>query len=121
MFKFQVYVIPRAREVGQKWLTSFFYTIFAFFIALPQVIKCKPELLLVNGPGTCLPVVLATRLCIFLRIFPQAKIVFVESICRVKTLSMSAKILWYFLDSIIVQWPELALKFPGTSYIGKFS
>ena len=114
--------IPRAREVGQSWFTSLFYTLFAFMKILPLVFNFQPQLLLVNGPGTCVPVVIATWLLSRFRfIRPHTKIVFVESICRVKTLSMSAKLIWYFVDTVIVQWPELALKHKGSEYIGKFS
>ena len=48
------------------------------------------------------------------------KIVFVESLCRVQTLSLTGKILQYFADEVLVQWPDLALKYPRTKYIGKF-
>jgi len=117
---FKTFEIPRAREVGQNWLTSFFYTIYAFFCCLSLILTEKPQLLLVNGPGTCVPIVLATRLLNLCRLF-KTQIVFVESICRVKTLSLSAKILMKLRisDVIIVQWPELALKYPQTRYIGK--
>ena len=118
---FQSYEIPRAREVKQTWISSFFFTIYAFLVSIPLIIKIKPNIVLVNGPGTCLPVILATWCCCFIRIIPKAKIVYVESICRVKTLSLTAKMSWYFVDSIIVQWPEMALNYKGTTYIGKFS
>merc|ERR1712223_177686 len=59
--------IPRAREVGQNWFTSLFYTIYAFMKILPLVLNFQPQLLLVNGPGTCVPVVLATWLFSLLR------------------------------------------------------
>ena len=117
---FKTFEIPRAREVGQNWLTSFFYTIYAFLCCLSLILTEKPQLILVNGPGTCVPIVLATRLLNLCRLF-KTQIVFVESICRVKTLSLSAKILMKLRlsDVIIVQWPELALKYPQTRYIGK--
>jgi beta-1,4-N-acetylglucosaminyltransferase len=51
----------------------------------------------------------------------RSKIIYVESICRVSTLSMSAKILTYFADEILVQWPELAVKFPKSKYIARFT
>ena len=50
----------------------------------------------------------------------HCKIVFVESLCRVQTLSLTGKILQYFADEVLVQWPDLALKYPRTKYIGKF-
>lgn len=49
----------------------------------------------------------------------DTKIVYVESICRVETLSLSAKLLYPFADSLIVQWPELLTKYPRCKYIGR--
>ena len=48
------------------------------------------------------------------------KIVFVESLCRVKTLSLTGKILQFLADEVLVQWEDLASKYPRTKYIGKF-
>ena len=117
---FKTIEIPRAREVGQNWITSFFYTIYAFLCCLTFIFTEKPKLVLINGPGTCVPIVLATRLLNMCRFF-KTQVVFVESICRVQTLSLSAKLLMKLriVDVIIVQWPELALKYPQTKYIGK--
>ena len=117
---FQTFEVPRGREVGQSWFTAFFFTIYVFLCCLSIIWRTRPNLVLVNGPGTCVPIVLATRLLNVCRLF-KTQIVFVESICRVKTLSMSAKLLMTFkmLDVIIVQWPELALKYLDTKYIGK--
>ena len=85
-----------------------------------MILRKRPKLVLVNGPGTCVPIVLATRLLSLFGLF-KTQIVYVESICRVKTLSLSAKLLMTLriLDVIIVQWPELAIKYPKTKYIGK--
>ena len=49
----------------------------------------------------------------------KTEIVFVESAHLVRTFSLSAKILMKLriLDVIIVQWPELALKYSQTGYI----
>ena len=82
--------------------------------------KKRPRLVLVNGPGTCVPIVLAARFLSLFGVF-KTQIVYVESICRVKTLSLSTKLLMTLrtLDMIIVQWPELAIKYPKTKYIGK--
>ena len=84
------------------------------------------DLLLVNGPGTCVPVVLvvwALNLAKCLAGIPanrRAKIIFVESICRVKTLSLTGKILLRFADHVLVQWPDLAVKYPSVKYIDRF-
>jgi len=49
-------VIPRSREVGQSWLTSNFTTLRALAPAAVILLCRRPRLLLVNGPGTCIPV-----------------------------------------------------------------
>lgn len=49
------------------------------------------------------------------------KIVFVESIARVQTLSLSGKILYHLrlADLILVQWPVLQHKYPRTQFCGR--
>jgi beta-1,4-N-acetylglucosaminyltransferase len=49
----------------------------------------------------------------------RPKIVFVESICRVQSLSLTGKILQYLPVHILVQWPQLTKLSPKTEYIGK--
>ena len=58
---------------------------------------------------------------IFLQIitFGGVKVIYVESICRVETLSLSAKLLYYLADHLLVQWPSLQAKYPRTQYIGR--
>lgn len=41
----------------------------------------------------------------------HAKLVFVESACRVKSLSLSGKIMYHIADSFIVQWPQLQTQY----------
>lgn len=44
-----------------------------------------------------------------------------ESICRVKDLSLSGKLLYPICDLILVQWKELQEKYSKTEYIGLLS
>lgn len=46
-------------------------------------------------------------------------LVFVESICRVKTLSLSGKIMYYIADHFLVQWKQLQINFPNSIYLGR--
>ena len=55
-----------------------------------HVIKYKPAVLLVNGPGVCIPVCLGAVLLNLLGY--RCAIVFVESICRVRKLSLSGRL-----------------------------
>ena len=48
------------------------------------------------------------------------RIVFVESLCRVRSLSLTGRLLQHLADRALVQWPELAVQHPATQYIGRF-
>lgn len=49
----------------------------------------------------------------------RPKVIFVESICRVETLSLTGKILQYLPVHILVQWPQLTERYPKCQYIGR--
>uniref|UniRef100_A0A5F8HFX5 UDP-N-acetylglucosamine transferase subunit ALG14 n=1 Tax=Monodelphis domestica TaxID=13616 RepID=A0A5F8HFX5_MONDO len=76
------------------------------------------SLVLCNGPGTCVPICASALLLGILGI-KKVIIVYVESICRVETLSLSGKILYHFSDYFIVQWPALKGKYPKSVYLGR--
>jgi len=73
-----------------------------------------------NGPGTALPVIwilLLNRIILLRRKF---KLIFIESFCRVKTLSASGLILYHMrvCDKFVVHWEEQAKKFKRSVYQG---
>uniref|UniRef100_A0A7S2HDE1 UDP-N-acetylglucosamine transferase subunit ALG14 n=1 Tax=Octactis speculum TaxID=3111310 RepID=A0A7S2HDE1_9STRA len=111
--------IPRSREVGESWIRSLMKTAYACAWAVAIVIRKRPQLIICNGPGTCLPICLAA---FGLRTFflSDVRIVFCESFCRVKTLSLTGKIFYNFrvVDRFVVQWPALQKRFPRAEYIG---
>ncbi|EKE42584.1 hypothetical protein ENUP19_0083G0006 [Entamoeba nuttalli] len=104
--KYNVHQIPRSRKVGQSYFTSIFTTLYAIFVCIGMVLKIRPEVLLCNGPGTCVPVCIC---CWFLNLFQRKKtrIVYLESVCRVTTLSLTGKILKFIADIFVIQWEEL--------------
>jgi len=110
--------IPRARNVLQSYITAVLSTLIAIFYSFPIAFTSSPDLLLCNGPGTCIPICFW---CFVLKFFwiKDIKIVYVESICRVQTLSLSASILYFVADHILVQWPQLKKAYPRTEYIGR--
>ncbi|GJE95471.1 glycosyltransferase family 1 protein [Phanerochaete sordida] len=106
--------IPRARRVHQPLLTTPFSSAVslaacAYHVALAPLLTGRPfaDVLLVNGPGTCVMLCLAVYLNRFLGL-PSPKLIYVESFARVKRLSLSGKILKPFVDRFLVQWPDLA-------------
>lgn len=56
--------------------------------------------------GTCLPLCLAGYALRFLGV-KRVKVVFVESFCRVQSLSLTGRLLYYLADRFVVQWPGL--------------
>jgi hypothetical protein len=49
-------LICRSRQVGQSYITSFFTTIWAILFSFKLVWSYQPDIILANGPGTCLPI-----------------------------------------------------------------
>lgn len=73
---------------------------------------------LCNGPGTCVPLCAAGLLLGILGM-KKVLIVYVESICRVQTLSLTGRILYPVSDYFFVQWPTLRDKYPKSIFLGR--
>ena len=115
---FEVRRISRARNVRQSWLSTPLTTAWSIIKTMLLVLRNQPDLILCNGPGTCIPVCIWGFLLKLLYV-KETRIVYVESICRVKHLSLSGRLLYYFADVLVVQWPRLKEKYPRTTYLGK--
>lgn len=115
-----VEVIPRSREVGQSYITSVFTTLYSLQTAARMVLRHRPQLVLVNGPGTCIPVC-AIAFISRLLLLSDCRILYVESIARVRKLSLSGYILYFsrMADQFYVQWPELQARYPRSTYAGR--
>ncbi len=113
-------MIPRARKVLQSYFTSIFTTLVAIFSSFTIVLRFRPDLVLCNGPGTCIPICFWTYLLKFF-FLKETRVVYVESLCRVKRLSLSGLLLYYLYlaDHVFVQWPHLKDLYPRTRYIGR--
>lgn len=117
---YEIIRIKRSRHVGQSYLTSVLTTLQSIWQCIPLVYRLQPDLILCNGPGTCVPICLiAFMLKVFCAISIQCKIVFVESFCRVKTVSLSGRILIWIADCFVVQWPQLVQFSPKTRFFGR--
>ncbi|WOG85020.1 hypothetical protein DCAR_0104206 [Daucus carota subsp. sativus] len=112
--------IYRSREVGQSYVTSIGTTIYAVAHALLLMMKIKPEVILCNGPGTCIPL---CAIAFFFKVLGMnwSSIFYIESIARVKRLSLSGIILYklHMADQLFVQWPQLQRKYPRAHYVGR--
>lgn len=108
--------IPRSREVGQSYVSSLFTTLYALTYSIWLVYKTNPDLLLTNGPGTAIPLCFSA---FFLQLLlgRETHIVFVESFCRVQSLSMTGKLVYLICSRFLVQWPNLVKKYPRCEHI----
>lgn len=106
--EYEIVAITRSRHVQQSYLTSVFTTLVAIGNSIPVVLRSRPDLILTNGPGTCVPICLVAFMAKVFFINRNCKIVFIESFCRVKSLSLSGRILFWITDLFVVQWPGLA-------------
>ncbi|CAI0413770.1 unnamed protein product [Linum tenue] len=111
--------IYRSREVGQSYITSIGTTLIAIAHALWLMLRIRPEVILCNGPGTCVP------LCVIAFLFKVvgirwSTIFYIESIARVKKLSLSGLLLYKLriADQFFVQWPQLQRKYTRSQYVG---
>lgn len=128
---YNIAVVPRARKIHQPLLTtpiSALYCLWASFIPLlraPPLLPNQtptspyeaaaadlPDMIITNGPATAVIVILASLILRFFNIKGantrgKCKTVYAESFARVKTLSLSGKLLVKVVDRFLVQWEEL--------------
>lgn len=116
--QFTISQIPRSREVHQSWSSTVVSTVNALRYSLPLVFRLRPDMVLCNGPGTCVPLCVAGLLLGILGM-KKVLIVYVESICRVQTLSLTGKILYPISDYFFVQWSTLRDKYPKSLFLGR--
>jgi beta-1,4-N-acetylglucosaminyltransferase len=159
---YDIVTIPRARQIHQSLLSTPWSALLCLWHCVSVLMgthsdqrrrrqtspsgKGKPrypDLILTNGPGTGVCVILASFVLLFAgfggpsspaialhgedstRIYlqwqhsGQMRTIFIESWARVKTLSLSGKILLPLVDRFLVQWPELKGKGGGKAeYVG---
>jgi beta-1,4-N-acetylglucosaminyltransferase len=110
---------PNSIQLAKKEKTYFIkcparnpiYFIINFFQSIKIFLKEKPDLIISTGADVAL------NTCIIGKIFGK-KIIFIESFARIKELSLTGKIIYKFADLFLVQWKELAKKYPKAVYGG---
>ncbi|RZR86989.1 hypothetical protein BHM03_00014295 [Ensete ventricosum] len=111
--------IYRSREVGQSYIISIGTTLIATAHALWLVIRIRPQVIICNDPGTCIPLC-ASGFPFKLLGLGWSHIFYIESIARVRKLSQSGLLLYKSLlaDQFYVQWPQLQKKYPRAHSVG---
>lgn len=68
--------------------------------------------------GTCIPIIASVLLLRFLGVHTDSNVVFCESFARVKSLSLTGRLLYYVVDEFVVHWPQLQAQYPKTRHLG---
>jgi UDP-N-acetylglucosamine:LPS N-acetylglucosamine transferase len=79
--------------------------------SLKVVIKERPDVVITTGS---LPLAMV---CLFAKL-SGARIVWIDSIANIERLSMSGRMVRYFVDLFLTQWVELAHKYKNVEYVG---
>lgn len=82
------------------------------FLAWKVVGAYKPDAIISTGAGVGVPF-------IFVAWFLGIQTIYLESITRSRELSLSARLIYPFVSRLLVQWPEVAEKFPKAEYHGQ--
>ena len=48
-----------------------------------------------------------------------SRVIFVESWCRVESLSLTGRIMYWVAHRFVVHWPELVRRYPRAEYLGR--
>lgn len=107
----KLFYVPKFQNVDKIMLKGF---VIACIKGCFYISKYRPTAILAVGSATILPF---SIICKFLPI----KIIFVESLTRVKSLSKVGKFLYEYklASKFYVQWEELLPLYPGTIYRGR--
>lgn len=111
--------IFRSRKVGQSYLSSVITTLVALLHSVILIFKTNPNLIVTNGPGVALPLCWIGYALNKLLVLQNLKILFIESYCRTKSLSLSGKLIKPISNRFIVLWKSLNEINPKTEYLGK--
>jgi beta-1,4-N-acetylglucosaminyltransferase len=82
-----------------------------FWLALRIVRPRKVEAILTTGAGIAVPYAIVGRL-------RRVKVVYIESMARVTSPSLTGRLVYPFADTFIVQWPELKAVFERADWYG---
>ena len=81
------------------------------FLALKICFRERPDAVVCTGVLATVP------LCLLCKLF-RKKLVFIESYAKVKTPTLTGKLLYPFSDRFYVQWRELLEFYPKAIYVG---
>ena len=107
-----IYTLTRPRGKHTGALSSVCRTFLAGAESLRVLLRVRPVAILSTGPAIAVPVSVIGKLL-------GAHVVFVETGSRVRSLSLTGRIMYRWADLFFVQWPQLAERLPKAVYAGR--
>lgn len=102
----RVRAIPNiVRHNPLSWLIG---AVLSVYIAIIE----RPDVVISTGAG------IVVFFCVFAKL-SGAKLVFIESMARIESPTLTARMLYPFADLFLVQWPGLLKFFPKAKYVGR--
>jgi UDP-N-acetylglucosamine:LPS N-acetylglucosamine transferase len=101
---------PRGKDTSLP--LAAFRTLVAAYQALRVLLRVRPKAILSTGPAIAVPVAILGKLL-------GARVIFVETGSRIRTVSMTGRIMYRWADLFFVQWPQLTEKLPRAIYAGR--
>jgi beta-1,4-N-acetylglucosaminyltransferase len=107
-----IYCLLRPRGKHTALALAVLRTLVTAAQAVAVILRVRPKAILSTGPAIAVPISIVGKLL-------GARVIFVETGARVKTLSMTGKIMYRWADLFFVQWPQLKEKLPRAIYAGR--
>ena len=102
----RVHAIPNiVRRNPISWIIGAFLSGHVAFVE-------RPDVVISTGAG------IVVFFCIFAKML-GAKLIFIESMARVESPTLTARFLYPFTDLFLVQWPGLLKYFPKAKFAGR--
>jgi UDP-N-acetylglucosamine:LPS N-acetylglucosamine transferase len=80
------------------------------YLAFQVLRETKPDVIISTGAGVAVPFLILGKLF-------GSQTVFIESVTRIETLSLSARLVLPFLSLLYVQWPQLQARYPQAELV----
>jgi len=106
---FKVYYLLQQESKHIRFLFVFALNI---LLSLFYLVKKRPDVIISTGAGATIP------LCLFGKLFGK-KIIFIESFAKIKTPTLTGKLIYKIADKFYVQWEEMLKHYPKAEYRGK--
>jgi beta-1,4-N-acetylglucosaminyltransferase len=108
----QVHYLLRPRGKDTPLPFAVLRTVVTTFQAVRVLLRVRPKAILSTGPAIAVPVAIVGKLL-------GARVIFVETGSRIRTVSITGKFMYLWADLFIVQWPQLRVKLPRAIYAGR--